>query len=60
MELTKKELNILKSAINSLISQRISYGLVIMNEDKQKDNEIKMKEEYELLDRVITELKNAE
>lgn len=60
MELTIQELKILKSSLNALISQRITYSVAISNEKKLEINKKQMKEEYELLDRVIKELDNAE
>ena len=60
MELSTQELKILKSSLNALISQRITYSVAISNEKKLEINKKKMKEEYELLDRVIKELDNAE
>ena len=60
MELNNKELSIFKSALNCLISQRITYRCVIADENKQKINEEKLKEEYVLLDRVIKELDKDE
>lgn len=60
MELTTQELKILKSSLNALISQRITYSVAISNEKKLEINKKQMKEEYELLDRVIKELDNAE
>ncbi|MEX0083018.1 hypothetical protein AB2T90_11345 [Clostridium butyricum] len=60
MELSTQELKILKSSLNALISQRITYSVAISNEKKLEINEKQMKEEYELLDRVIKELDNAE
>lgn len=60
MELSTKELKILKSSLNALISQRITYSVAISNEKKLEINKKQMKEEYELLDRVIKELNNAE
>ena len=60
MELTIQELKILKSSLNALISQRITYSVAISNEKKLEINKKQMKEEYELLGRVIKELDNAE
>lgn len=60
MELSTQELKILKSSLNALISQRITYSVAILNEKKLEINKKQMKEEYELLDRVIKELDNAE
>ncbi|MEO2600922.1 hypothetical protein [Clostridium butyricum] len=60
MELSTQELKILKSSLNALISQRITYSVAISNEKKLEINKKQMKEEYELLDRVIKELDNAE
>lgn len=58
MELNTKDLKIIKSALNCLISQRHTYGLVVTSENKQNDNKKKLQEEYELLDRVLKELNN--
>lgn len=45
MELSTQELKILKSSLNALISQRITYSVAISNEKKLEINKKQMKEE---------------
>lgn len=57
MEFNKEELRELKTAINSIISQRLTYKITVQDGSKRQElNDKYLKQDYELLEKVIKEI----
>lgn len=57
MEFNKEELKELKTAINSIISQRLTYKIIVQDGSKRQElNDKYLKQDYALLEKVIKEI----
>ena len=58
MEFNIEELEEIKLCINTMISERIKYECFENNDNRLSTNEKYKKMDYELLDRILNEIKN--
>ena len=58
MEFTVEELEEIKLCINTMISERIKYECFEKNNNRLSKNEKYKQMDYDLLDRVLNEIKN--
>lgn len=60
MEFTREELEEIKRSLNTLISERIRYGLIENNETRRENNQNYLDLDYAILEKVLKELDKGE
>ena len=56
MDFTIEELEEIKSALNTMIAQRVQYSKIEVNETRRETNDKYKKMDYELLEKIIKEM----